>query len=676
MRDLSTKSKLIALAALVAIGPLCAAISIGANAPSELDRPGISGPELFGHKSRRALPAATNIFDATQTDILPPPVDTPWSAPQFKTTYQGKAAQGEQTQPVWVSTDSVTGVCSPSAIHSGESNHNPGSPLTPLIKNFRGLGLASSDDGDTPPGSDSAPATGRADTHSAAAKNFVVLTVNHEWAIYNKCGKLIFKSCIEDFLGLTGSSLIDPRVIYDPWNGRWVMTWQRNRAAARRTHLFVVISDDSDPRGDWYYYAFDTDPDGATFADNYDLGYGMRGIYLSGHQRLWSVGDIATATFRSLDKAQVYNALPASMITDSGLTNEDGSATRGPRVAQMQTGPGFDVAFVNARTNGGDRITLWKLFDPFGAHTLTKVDFRVEAYEKPPLAVQPNGSKVDTGDCRPTNAVYTSGRLYTANQEENLWSGERIPRSAIHVYGINTVNNSLVFDRDFGAPGLYYWYGACSMDFRGNVVVNFARTGDGRLLEHRYTTLDIPNNLFFASDLIKAGQANFAGENWGDYFQSSLDWGDYQGGKGKQKLWMYGMYMPAAPAEWGTWVGATARAADQGVMSLAPNNSFNIVGPSGGPFSPSTMTYTLGNTGEVGYNYTVTGLPVWLTGSSVYGEVPAGAAVGVTLRIRPEVANTLPVGEYHATITFENCYTLGTSKTRNVRLRVTPRRIG
>ena len=674
MRTLSTKSKLIAL---VAICSLCAAISIGANSPSKRDRPGLSGPELFDHESRRALPAAPNIFDATQTDILPPPVDRPLPAPEYSDAYKGEATRGELTEPVWVSTDRVTGVCSPSVVHSGESNNNPGSPLVPLLMNFRALSkLPSSSACLADPAKCRANEIGRADTHSAVAKNFVVLTVNHEFAIYNKCGKLIFKSCIEDFLGLSDVDFefVDPRVIYDPWNGRWVMTWQGNKRP--KTHLFMVVSDDQDPRGDWYYYAFKAAPDNTTFADNYDLGYGMKGVYMAGHQRNFAGGSTAEATFRSFDKAQIYNALPANMFTDSFLTNEDGSATRSPRVAQMQTGPDFDVAFVNARNKGGERITLWKLFDPFGAHTLTKVDLRVAGYEQPPKAVQPNGSKVDTGDCRPTNAVYTSGRLYTANQEKKLWSGEAIPRSVLHVYGINTVTNSLVFDRDLGAPGFYYWYGACSMDFRGNVVVNFARAGNSTFLEHRYLTLDIPNNQSFQSQLIEPGEGNSAAENWGDYFQSTLDWGDYQGGKGKQKIWMYGMYMTAAPDEWGSWVGATARDANPGVLTVAPISNFNSVGPVGGPFSPSTMTYTLGNLGEVGYNYTITGVPAWLTVSSLYGEAPAGAAVDVTLKIRPPVANTLPVGEYHATITFENCYTLGTSKTRNVNLRVTPRRIG
>jgi len=660
----------IAIVALVVPGAVCAVIRVGANPPAVRDQPSLSGADIH-----QQLPQALNNPNAPQTDILPPPVDRPLPVPQYRNAYQGQATRGELTVPVWISTRDTTHVCDPSVIHSGESNNNHGSALTPLLMNFRGLGkLPSSSACLANPDNCRANEIGRADTHSAVAKDFVVLTVNHEFAIYNKCGKLIFKSCIEDFLGLSevDFEFVDPRVIYDPWNGRWVMTWQGNQSP--QTHLFMVISDDADPRGDWYYYAFNASDGKQGFADNYDLGYGRRGIYMAGQQR--TNNSFVEATFRSLDKAQIYNALPASMITDSVLTNEDGSQTRGPRVAQMQTGPAFDVTFVNARNDGGDRITLWKLFDPFGAHTLTKVDLRVALYEQPPKAVQPNGSKVDTGDCRPTNAVYTSGRLYTANQEKKLWSGETIPRSVLHVYGINTVTNSLVFDRALGAPGFYYWYGACSMDFGGNVVVNFARTGNRIFLEHRYLTLDIPNNRSFQSQLIEAGEGNSAAENWGDYFQSTLDWGDYQGGKGKQKVWMYGMYMTAAPDEWGSWVGATARAADQGAMALAPNTHFNIAGPSGGAFSPSAMTYTLGNTGEVGYNYTITGVPAWLTVSSHYGEVPAGGAVDVTLRIRPEVANTLPVGEYHATITFENCYTLGTSKTRNVNLRVTPRRIG
>jgi hypothetical protein len=663
-RTLLTSS---AIAVLVVSGAVCAFIRVGANPPAARDKPALSGGDV-----QRLLPRAINLSDATQADVLPPPVDRPLPAPQYRDAYRGQATRGELTEPVWISTRDTKHLCDPSAIHSGQSNNNHGSTLTPLLMNFRGLGkLPSSSACLADPNQCRASEIGRADTHSAVAKNFVVLTVNHEFAIYDKCGKLIFKSCIEDFLRLSGGDIkfVDPRVVYDPWNGRWVMTWQGNQPS--QTRLFMVISDDADPRGDWYYYAFDASDNQPGFADNYDLGYGMRGVYMAGHERTNSA--LVEATFRSLDKAQIYNALPANMITDSFLTNEDGTKTRGPRVAQMQTGPTFDVAFVNARIEGGDKITLWKLFDPFGAHTLTKVDITVDAYEQPPAAVQPNGSTVDTGDCRPTNAVYTLGRLYMANQEKKLWSGTTIPRAGIHIYGLDTINDSLVFNRDFGGPGLDYFYGACAMDFSGNVVLNFARTGIVRFLEHRYAFLDTQNNSFFGSHLIKAGHANYGGENWGDYFQASLDWGDYQGLGSKQKLWMYGMYMTADQDEWGTWVGATARDANAGELSVAPVSNFNSVGPVGGPFSPTTKTYTLGNSGEVGYNYTVTGVPTWLTVSGNYGEVPAGAAVDVTLAIKSVVANTLPIGEYGATITFENCCAGGTTKTRNVRLRVTRR---
>jgi Viral BACON domain len=87
-----------------------------------------------------------------------------------------------------------------------------------------------------------------------------------------------------------------------------------------------------------------------------------------------------------------------------------------------------------------------------------------------------------------------------------------------------------------------------------------------------------------------------------------------------------------------------------------------------GPFSPSSFRYTLSATyGSV--NYSITGVPSWLTSSSTSGTVASGTTVTFTVNAN---ANTLVPNTYTATITFANADTgLGT-QTQTASLTVNP----
>jgi hypothetical protein len=97
--------------------------------------------------------------------------------------------------------------------------------------------------------------------------------------------------------------------------------------------------------------------------------------------------------------------------------------------------------------------------------------------------------------------------------------------------------------------------------------------------------------------------------------------------------------------------------------SLQVTSTTNIaaVGNQGGPFSPSLFQYLLSaSVGSV--NYSISGLPNWLTASATYGTASTGTAVTFTVNAN---ANTLAPGTYGpATITFANSDTGQGTQTR------------
>jgi hypothetical protein len=104
-------------------------------------------------------------------------------------------------------------------------------------------------------------------------------------------------------------------------------------------------------------------------------------------------------------------------------------------------------------------------------------------------------------------------------------------------------------------------------------------------------------------------------------------------------------------------------------LQVTPTTSIVASGPQGGPFSPSSFSYTLSaSSGNV--DYAISGVPSWLTPSSTSGTVSSGTAVTFTVNAN---ANSLAAGTYGpTTITFTNSDTGQGTQTRTAILTVNP----
>jgi hypothetical protein len=88
-----------------------------------------------------------------------------------------------------------------------------------------------------------------------------------------------------------------------------------------------------------------------------------------------------------------------------------------------------------------------------------------------------------------------------------------------------------------------------------------------------------------------------------------------------------------------------------GALQVTPGTGVSTSGTQGGPFSPSSFSYTLASTrGTIGYS--ISGLPSWLDASSTSGTATtAGTAITFTVNTS---ANSLAPGAYDTTATFTN----------------------
>ncbi len=105
-------------------------------------------------------------------------------------------------------------------------------------------------------------------------------------------------------------------------------------------------------------------------------------------------------------------------------------------------------------------------------------------------------------------------------------------------------------------------------------------------------------------------------------------------------------------------------------LSVSPATGSNFIGPNGGPFDPSSQSYTLSNTGGATLNWTASNTANWNTLSATSGTLAPGSNTSVSISINAN-ANSLSAGNYSDTISFVNANNDAGDTTRSITLTVT-----
>lgn len=128
------------------------------------------------------------------------------------------------------------------------------------------------------------------DPDLARGYDYEVTVTNDDFAVYDSCGTELYRRDINDFLGIS-DFMFDPKVIFDPWAGRWVMMYHVRESSPQKSELVMVISGNSTPFGlpgsSTWWYRFNTVQDAGTsdasWIDYADLGYSNTQVFASGN---------------------------------------------------------------------------------------------------------------------------------------------------------------------------------------------------------------------------------------------------------------------------------------------------------------------------------------------------------------------------------------------------------
>jgi Zn-dependent metalloprotease/subtilisin family serine protease len=115
---------------------------------------------------------------------------------------------------------------------------------------------------------------------------------------------------------------------------------------------------------------------------------------------------------------------------------------------------------------------------------------------------------------------------------------------------------------------------------------------------------------------------------------------------------------------WAPNVSAAWSAVGVGALAITPAGELTFRGPVGGPFTPSSQTYTLVNSGATLMNWGAATNQTWLNLSPASGTISANGSQIITLTVNGD-ANALPFGIYTNLLTITNDVDV-TSQTRSV----------
>jgi hypothetical protein len=508
------------------------------------------------------------------------------------------------------------------------------------------------------------------DPDIAAGPDHVVAAVNSRFAFYDKCGNNLYENNFSDFVGNTTDFIFDPKVIYDRWNSRFIMTICVRNNTSHQSYVLLMISDDNNPVGGWCWWYFDY---GTTYwADYQDVGAWTDAVIITANIFDWSTPNriFQYSHVRVIETADLLACAAASSVFWTGMTNpNNGTQAFAIRASDHMTW-GADFWMINSVSYGGDFLTLWSVSGGWAAPVLNSWDMAANIYDDPPPLLQANGTYVDCGDARLMNAAYYNGNLWAGHGRRFNW-GEPTDRSAIAVFQVGTVAKTINYQTPYGGPGFYYSYPAVDLDTSLDGVVTFAWGGPANFPGTRYSNLPSGGPISGSSTLV-VGLANYAGGGTAGTFADPYRWGDYYGCDldpyDNRTLWFYGQFASNSPSpSWDTHVGATS-IDGAGVLTVTPATQFVTTGLQGGPFIPNSMLYQLQNTGGTALNWDLTGLASWEGATVSSGKIYQGFSQFVTVSLNAG-ANALGPATYTDYYNFTNCYN-GASSQRSTQLTV------
>ena len=380
----------------------------------------------------------------------------------------------------------------------------------------------------------------------AVGPQYVIEAVNSGFSVYSKTGtETTSYTDFENFVFLPSpwnGFCYDPRLLYDTYNDRFVMTIMGLDQTNLKSYIFLMVSTTNDPNGSWYQWRFDMSRGAAgseQWLDYSGLGVDNFGLYFTGNYYTFTDA-WSSSVIVSYSNSYITGTASGGYIwNDPQWPNTNDAGSIQPAHPHSTNGAG-GTFFFNTYSGSGTEGLLWTLTgkrwpddpepDPVSL-TNTVVSLR-QYYAIGSNVNQPDSATdIDGGDCRMMNAVYFNGKIYGVigiDPDADSSNGES------YAFGVTT-GGTKSWDYTIWANDYWYTYPSITIDGADwdgdpNWFVGHTTTSDAGSVYASSTgfTLDTatPATSFYY-DFNGSGsyvRTDNGGRNrWGDYSLSAYD---------------------------------------------------------------------------------------------------------------------------------------------------------
>ncbi|MGH2709981.1 MAG: hypothetical protein ACRDH9_02095 [Actinomycetota bacterium] len=414
------------------------------------------------------------------------------------------------------------------------------------------------------------------DTTGAGGAGFVVTAVNVSYAVWPRSTltdppavvpPLVSGSLKSLFPSLpAGMFVFDPKVVYDPYSGRFVLAFLGAHGApftpgTQSAKILIASIPDATAadQSTWCMRQINADQikkDGKQFGDYPGLGFDKTHVFVTSNQ--FSFGHTEEFNYTqilALGKAGLYNCDGKLRMTAFGgeeTSNPNGTPafTIQPAITESEAGLGETEYLANFQENTcgflcGNKLTIWRVKKKGKGLDLASDQVNVAPGRMAPLGSQRDGSATcnpvehcwDTGDLRLVTAFYDADRdrFYTAHAVRfDITPGDGYLESSIRWYEVDpspikrskVTRSGIIGDsgRDVGWPSV-------ATDSAGNLFVNYNRAGapvPGEYLSAALATVPPGSSVPNANTVLVPGEALYVDQNgtpqrWGDFTAANRD---------------------------------------------------------------------------------------------------------------------------------------------------------
>lgn len=488
------------------------------------------------------------------------------------------------------------------------------------------------------------------DTHGAAGPNHLMVTLNTQVRYQNRAGAVLGTLTLNAFWQSVGNpSAFDPKVLYDPYNDRWMFTAVANARQASSSVL-IGVSRTNDPTGVWNLYRVDADPTDLVWADYPSIGFNRDWIVVQLNMYHISDNNFDRSHIYAFNKANLYAGGTATFTL---FSRSDIGATQVPAITHDNT---LATLYLLQNWNSANgQLRRYTITGPVGSEVLTlgALIASGSSWSATPaggLDFAPQlGStrRIQNNDARMQNLVYRDGRLWCAHTIF-LPPGSTPDHSAVQWWSLSAAGVIQQRARIEDPSGFtFYAFPTIAVNSTNDALIGFSRFAAGQYAGANYAfrAETDPVNTLRSDFVLKAGEAPyykiFGGtrNRWGDYSSTVVD------PVNDSDLWTIQEYA-ATPVggfdRWGTWWGRI----------VPPNFSINATPPSQTVRPGESTTYTVTVTGTTGFSGTVTltasGLPA---GAGASFDPPSVTGSGTSTMTVTTSDGTTTAGTYPITIT-------------------------